>query len=349
MSIHKWRRLNSQTVFEHPRMTLVEDEVELPTGKTTHYLRQPYNGNGGVIVLCRCGESILIQREYSYPVDDILYQFPGGRIEDGETPEQAAKRELAEESGLTIENLQYLGWFYADNRRTDAKLHVVCGDYLGQSATSRPDEEEFIESEWITAKDFKAKLVKGEIKNYAMLAAWTLFENKQNHSQPTNSSLIILRGNSGSGKTTTAKLLQQELGCGTMLVSQDAVRREMLRVRDEADNPAIQLIYDLCMYGNRIGYTVILEGILSNKKYGKMLQRLLADFNGTKYIYYFDLPIEETLRRHANKPNAAEFGETEMRKWWKDKDFLGVSQEKTIKQEMSQTEVIQMIMSDMAQ
>ncbi len=176
----------------------------------------------------------------------------------------------------------------------------------------------------------------------------TITINSQNHSQPTSSSLIILRGNSGSGKTTTAKLLQQELGCGTMLVSQDAVRREMLRVRDEANNPAIQLIYDLCMYGNHIGYTVILEGILSNKKYGKMLQRLLADFNGTKYIYYFDLPIEETLRRHANKPNAAEFGETKMRKWWKDKDFLGVSQEKTINQGMSQAEVVRMIVSDVS-
>ena len=133
-----------------------------------------------------------------------------------------------------------------------------------------------------------------------------------------------------------------------MLVSQDAVRREILRVRDEADNPAIQLIYDLCIYGNRIGYTVILEGILSNKKYGKMLQRLLANFNGAKYIYYFDLSIEETLRRHANKPNAAGFGETEMRKWWKDKDFLGASQEKIVNQEMSQAEVVQMIMSDTA-
>lgn len=54
------------------------------------------------------------------------------------------------------------------------------------------------------------------------------------------SKLIIVRGNSGSGKTSTAKLLQQTLGPRTMLVSQDVVRREMLRVKDTADNPAIQ-------------------------------------------------------------------------------------------------------------
>ena len=76
--------------------------------------------------------------------------------------------------------------------------------------------------------------------------------------------LIILRGNSGCGKTSTARLLQRQLDDGTMLVSQDVVRREMLRVKDSENNPAIQLIYDLCMYGNNVGYTVILEGICAS-------------------------------------------------------------------------------------
>ena len=98
-----------------------------------------------------------------------------------------------------------------------------------------------------------------------------------------------------------------------MLVSQDMVRREMLRVKDGENNPAIQLIYDLCMYGNKVGYMVILEGILSNKKYGAMLHRLLNDFQGEKLIYYFDISFKETVRRHAAKPNAHEFGEAEVR------------------------------------
>ena len=100
----------------------------------------------------------------------------------------------------------------------------------------------------------------------------------------TSHPLIILRGNSGCGKTSTARLLQRQLGYGTMLVSQDVVRREILRVKDSESNPAIQLIYDLCMYGNNVGYTVILEGILSSKKYGAMLRRLLDDFQGEKLI-----------------------------------------------------------------
>lgn len=158
--------------------------------------------------------------------------------------------------------------------------------------------------------------------------------------------LIILRGNSGCGKTSTARLLQRQLGCGTMSVSQDVVRREILRVKDSEGNPAIQLIYDLCMYGNNVGYTVILEGILSNKKYGAMLRRLLDDFQGEKLIYYFDVSFEETVRRHATKPSAHEFGESEMRQWWKDQDVLNVPGEQRIGEQLSQAEIVDLIHRD---
>ena len=124
------------------------------------------------------------------------------------------------------------------------------------------------------------------------------------------------------------------------------MRREMLRVKDSESNPAIQLIYDLCMYGNNVGYTVILEGILSNKKYGAMLYRLLNDFQGEKLIYYFDVSFEETVRRHATKPNAREFGESEMRQWWKDQDVLGVPGERRISEQLDQAEIVDTIYRD---
>ena len=162
----------------------------------------------------------------------------------------------------------------------------------------------------------------------------------------TSHPLIILRGNSGCGKTSTARLLQRQLGYGAMLVSQDMVRREMLRVKDSESNPAIQLIYDLCMYGNNVGYAVILEGILSNKRYGAMLHQLLDDFQGEKLIYYFDISLEETVRRHSTKPNAHEFGESEMRQWWKDQDILNVPGEQRIGEKLTQAEIVDLIHRD---
>lgn len=155
--------------------------------------------------------------------------------------------------------------------------------------------------------------------------------------------LIILRGNSGSGKTTVAKLLRERLGEKTILVSQDVVRREILKVDDTEGNPSIDLIYEMCMYGNRMGRTVILEGILSNRKYGVMLRRLMVDFDGPVHVFYFDIPFEETVRRHHTKPNAHEFGEAELHMWWKDRDYLGVSAEILLGPELSQEAIVRLI------
>ena len=77
-----------------------------------------------------------------------------------------------------------------------------------------------------------------------------------------------------------------------------------------------------------------------------MLCQLLNDFQGEKLIYYFDISFEETVRRHAGKPNAHEFGESEMRQWWKDQDVLGVSGERRIGEQLAQAEIIDMICRD---
>lgn len=178
MAIQKWRKISSRHILDHPRMQLVEDEVELPSGKKIQYLRQEYSGRGGVIVICRKGDKILVQREYSYPVDEILWQFPGGKIEADETPEQAATRELAEESGIKAENAKCISWFYPDNRRTNARLFVVECDYVTDDEKARPDDTEFIESEWIENGQISQMIRRGEVRNYAMLAAWGMLQSR---------------------------------------------------------------------------------------------------------------------------------------------------------------------------
>ena len=166
--------LSSRTLFEHPRLTVAEDIVELPNGKTIQYVHYPYHGHGGVIVACRRGGSVLVQQEYSYPVDEVLYQFPGGKIEAGEDVCAAAQRELAEESGIAMTGVRACGWLYADNRRTSAKLHVVYGEYAGVDRQHQPDDTEQIISEWLPIDQVAQMVAAGKITNYAMLAAWAL-------------------------------------------------------------------------------------------------------------------------------------------------------------------------------
>ncbi|MBP1756755.1 MAG: hypothetical protein H6Q59_3153 [Firmicutes bacterium] len=157
--------------------------------------------------------------------------------------------------------------------------------------------------------------------------------------------IIILRGNSGSGKTTVAKKLQKILGHGTLLISQDVIRREMLYVQDGADTKAVDLLLQLIMYGKENCTSIILEGILMSDWYRRLFETIKNEFENEIYAYYFDLPFEETLNRHKTKPFATEFGENEMKRWWKEKDYIGIIPEQIIGKNMTENEIVDMIIN----
>ena len=86
--------------------------------------------------------------------------------------------------------------------------------------------------------------------------------------------LIVLRGNSGSGKTTVAKELQKRFGRNTMLISQDVIRRDMLRVKDGETTEALPLLKELLKYGSAHSGVVILEGIMNSKWYHSLFEKM---------------------------------------------------------------------------
>lgn len=161
----------------------------------------------------------------------------------------------------------------------------------------------------------------------------------------TNSTrLIVLRGNSGSGKTSTAKALRSRLGRGTALVQQDYLRRVVLKEHDIPDGVNIGLIAQTVRYALDHGYDVILEGILNAARYGDMLRDLRHDHVGQSSFYYFDVSFAETLRRHATRPQANEFGIDEMRGWYREHDLLDFPEEQLIPETSSPDQTVDRIL-----
>jgi len=158
--------------------------------------------------------------------------------------------------------------------------------------------------------------------------------------------IIILRGNSSSGKSTVAKILQERVGRGTLVISQDYVRREMLWVKDEPGNQAIDLMENLARYGRQNCEAVILEGILYTDVYESLFRMVKELYKDKIFAYYFDIPFEETLRRHVLRPNANDFGEAEMKSWWREKDFLPDISERIINEDSSAEETVERIYND---
>lgn len=129
-------------------------------------------------------------------------------------------------------------------------------------------------------------------------------------------------------------------------VEQDYLRRILLREREGPDGVNIGLIETNVDYARAHGYHVILEGILYHKNYGEMLQRLKNSPHGPAYFYYFDLPFDETVHRHATRPQAQEFTPDEMRSWFAPQDLLPFVDERLITQDASLQDTVNRIWAD---
>lgn len=156
--------------------------------------------------------------------------------------------------------------------------------------------------------------------------------------------LIILRGNSGSGKTSVAKALQIKLGPNTMLLSHDMIRMDMLHVwSTEGIIKSEPLMINLLKYGKANSEITIMEGILPSDAYKKLFETAAEEYGQNIFAYYYDLPFEETLIRHSTKPNRNDFGEADMRRWWREKDYLPMISEKIISNDLSLEDAVSMI------
>ncbi len=123
----------------------------------------------------------------------------------------------------------------------------------------------------------------------------------------------------------------------------------MLAVKDRPGNLSIELIRQIALYGNSKCEVVIVEGILNTKKYSSMLKEVIAAYGNRAAVYYFDLPFEETVRRHETRDRRHKFGADSLKSWWNPKDFLHVENEKAILETMTEEQIVQMITQDVEQ
>ncbi|RKT09637.1 putative kinase [Streptomyces sp. 1114.5] len=127
--------------------------------------------------------------------------------------------------------------------------------------------------------------------------------------------LVVVRGPSGAGKSSVAARLRTAYGRGLAVVAQDLLRRTVLRERDVPGGANIGLIDVVARHALDHGFHVVVEGVLAAERYREMLARLAADHRGRSHLYYLDVDFAETVRRHATRPQAAEFSPAAMADW----------------------------------
>jgi hypothetical protein len=129
-------------------------------------------------------------------------------------------------------------------------------------------------------------------------------------------------------------------------VSQDLIRRIILKEKDQPGGVSIGLIDQVARYSLDHGYHVVLDGIFYADRYEPMLAALNRDHLGISRFYYLEVSMEETLRRHATRPQAAEFGPDDMRRWHRPKDLLSAIREHVIPETSSLQATISRILAE---
>ena len=129
--------------------------------------------------------------------------------------------------------------------------------------------------------------------------------------------LVILRGPSGAGKTTVAKKLFELAADDTVLIAQDYYRFIFKPPGHGLNSQAIhEMIEQNVRTALKFGCDVILEGILSMRSYKAVFANMFEAHPVNNHMFYFDVPFEETLRRHAMRQSDGGFGPDDMKAWY---------------------------------
>lgn len=163
------RTVSSEEIYNGKVVHLFRDVVTLPNGANAVREVIRHQGAVAVVPLTEKGEAVLV-RQYRYPFGRPLLEIPAGKLEAGENPEEAVKRELEEETGAQAERWTDLGDFYPTVAYGSEviRLYLAEGLTFGQMHT---DEDEFLNVERVPLDVLVDRILSGEIKDGKTQAA----------------------------------------------------------------------------------------------------------------------------------------------------------------------------------
>lgn len=169
-----WKVLDSRYLLKRWWMRLREDHVRTPSGheiEEFHVLEYP--DWALAVPLTAEGEVVMVE-QYRHGIERVSLELPGGVVDEGETPEEAARRELREEAGCTVETLHHLGTVSQDPHRMSGYAHLYLATGAKRVLAQDLDAAENLHVRTLPAQEALALADAGEIVHgqHALALFW---------------------------------------------------------------------------------------------------------------------------------------------------------------------------------
>lgn len=167
--------ISSQEILKN-KLFRVVDEVATDSGGFEIHRSIVRHPGSAVMMAVDTEERVLLVKQFRLPAEQDLWEIPAGRIDPGETPLDAAKRELREETGYSAENWKLLTSYWASPGYVDEKMNVYLATGLSEGE-QQPMEDERIEIRWFGKDELRKMILSNDIKDGKTIIAYYLWRD----------------------------------------------------------------------------------------------------------------------------------------------------------------------------
>jgi ADP-ribose pyrophosphatase len=153
--------ISSVPKYKNKLFSVTQDHAVDPSGFEIHRAIVQHPGSA-VMMAVDSRKRILLVRQYRLPARAYLWELPAGRLDKGETPLQAARRELIEETGYRAKHWKKLVTFYPSPGYVAEKMTIFLATGL-TACEATPMDDERIETRWFTSAEIEQAIRSGKI------------------------------------------------------------------------------------------------------------------------------------------------------------------------------------------
>ena len=166
--------LSSEVIYNGKVIKVTKDEVLCPNKETS--IREIVHHRGGVAILFKVDDKFVFEKQYRYALKEEIYEIPAGKLEEGEIPLEAAKREMLEETGFKPLEMVFLGDMYPTGGYSSEVIHLYyCPKY--KQGERHLDTDECIDIIYLSLEEVEKLIKDNIIKDAKSVVAISLYKS----------------------------------------------------------------------------------------------------------------------------------------------------------------------------